>query len=60
MMTLSSQLPRSRFLLMPEARPAGPRGERPKVRRYRLARLRVNPQPAVLTSGPEHPKSASS
>jgi hypothetical protein len=44
------------LLLMPEARPAGPQGERPKVRRYRLARLQVNPLPAARTSGFEHPK----
>jgi hypothetical protein len=39
MLTMTPHPPRSRLLLMPETLPAGPRGERPKVRRYRLVRL---------------------
>jgi hypothetical protein len=60
MAAMNSQRPRSRFLLMGETRPAGLQGKRPKVRRYRLARLQVDPLPAARTSGFEHQKSASS
>jgi hypothetical protein len=45
-------------MLMAEARPAGPQGERPKVRRYRLARLHVGPLPEARRSGVEQQKSA--
>jgi hypothetical protein len=58
MVAMNPRSERSRILLVPEARPAGPQGEPPKVRRYRLARLQVNLLPAALASGFERPKSA--
>jgi hypothetical protein len=42
MLAMSTHAARSLLLLLPEA--AGPaRGEQPKIRRYRLVRMRVNP-----------------
>jgi hypothetical protein len=49
---MTSQPPRSRLLLMPEIRPAGPR---PKVRRYRLVRVQGN-QLRTVGTGFEHSK----
>lgn len=51
---------RSRLLLLPEARPASAKGERPKVRRYSLARLPVGPTAATPGGGLEHHKPAGS
>jgi hypothetical protein len=59
---MNPQMPKSRLLLMPETRLARPQGERPKVRRYCLTRLPINPSGAALRSGFdsgfEHPKPA--
>jgi hypothetical protein len=46
------------MLLVRATQPAGKQGARPKVRRYRLARLQVDPLAAAPTSGFERPKSA--
>lgn len=44
MLAMSTHAARSLLLLLPEAAAAGPaRGEQPKIRRYRLVRMRVNP-----------------
>jgi hypothetical protein len=44
MLAMSTHAARSLLLLLPEAPLAGPaRGEQPKIRRYRLVRMRVNP-----------------
>ena len=42
----------SKVVLVPESRGAGSRG----VRRYRLARLSVNPEPGAARDGFEHLK----
>jgi hypothetical protein len=51
MSVMKSQLPRSRWLLLPEASPVQLQGPRPKVRRYSLVRLQVDPLTAVGSSG---------
>ena len=44
MAAMSPRLAKSLLLLLPEEGRAGPsRGEQPKIRRYRLVRVRVNP-----------------
>jgi hypothetical protein len=46
-MRMSPYPAKSLLLLLPEAGNGGPvRGEQPKVRRYRLVRMRVNPPAA--------------
>ena len=55
MSVMNPRLARSRFLLVGETRPAGPQEERPQVRRYRLARLQVNPLPAAPSGGFNQP-----
>jgi hypothetical protein len=46
-MFMSPHSAKSLLLLLPEAGSAGPaRGEQPKIRRYRLVRMRVNPPSA--------------
>jgi hypothetical protein len=58
MRVMNRQLPKSRLLLVPETRLARPQGERPKVRRYCLARLPINPSGAALASDFERSRSA--